>query len=195
MICDLQWAMINDLSEPYLALRTCSLKNIWCEVPRYEVFRQGSWLIMIIISHRSWANFDLREENMRGSFIGKALVFYIFRDQDKIWVIVRCTKRCDRHTICECRGMLSMQWWGSLTKMVWPDVVELVLQNESPESNHFNLWWALFLILSLIHLCHFFYPSAPLYHDGHSPDLSCNYLNFPMLPFSCHCLYILMYME
>ena len=24
MICDLQWAMINDLSEPYLALRTCS---------------------------------------------------------------------------------------------------------------------------------------------------------------------------
>ena len=23
MICDLQWAMINDLSEPYLALRTC----------------------------------------------------------------------------------------------------------------------------------------------------------------------------
>ena len=23
MICDLQWSMINDLSEPYLALRTC----------------------------------------------------------------------------------------------------------------------------------------------------------------------------
>ena len=29
MICDLQWAMINDLSEPYLALRTCFSTNIW----------------------------------------------------------------------------------------------------------------------------------------------------------------------
>ena len=52
MICDLQWAMINDLSEPYLALRTCS----------FNIFYYFSFLI-----HKALVGF----------FLAKFPIFFI----------------------------------------------------------------------------------------------------------------------
>ena len=40
VICDLQWSMINDLSEPYLALRTC-LGDFCSSRGQWEVYVDG----------------------------------------------------------------------------------------------------------------------------------------------------------
>ena len=42
MICDLQWAMINDLSEPYLALRTCFCSTHFTEDFHLRRYKMGS---------------------------------------------------------------------------------------------------------------------------------------------------------
>ena len=50
MICDLQWAMINDLSEPYLALRTCL--DIFDLNFQFEVSQMYKWEMKVLMGFR-----------------------------------------------------------------------------------------------------------------------------------------------